>query len=357
MIEPISSERPGRRGRSPGHRRKATPSAASLCLLERYHAAMRHELEGLLADIKGTATGQLGLAGEPTSLARRSANAPRCGSSRTSWRRSSAPAWTWWRLSAAPMAWRRRAHHAAAGLTSRLPPPRWQTPLPATVRGSWGPYVAELAAALLGIRLDRWQRRALNRALAVDADGRLVHRMYLVSTGRQNGKTALVRALIAWALTAFEGPPWSSIAGVAFDRRQAMIPYRAVLADLAPLQRRVGTLGRGGLALTRYLGIRSAMHGRHREYHVFSREARDALRGESIDLAIFDEVRTQRNYETWAALEPTTTARPHAADPRDQHRRRRSLGAAARLVGARPADHRRGRAGHGFRHDLVRGRR
>ena len=52
------------------------------------------------------------------------------------------------------------------------------------------------------------------------------------------------------------------------------------------------------------------MHGRHREYHVFSKEARDALRGETVDLGIFDEVRTQRNYETWAALEPTTTARP-----------------------------------------------
>lgn len=52
------------------------------------------------------------------------------------------------------------------------------------------------------------------------------------------------------------------------------------------------------------------MHGRAREYHTFSREARDALRGESVDLAIADEIRTQRNYDMWAALEPTTTARP-----------------------------------------------
>ena len=195
-------------------------------------------------------------------------------------------------------------------ISEALPAPRWQTPLPDTVTGTWGPFVAELAESLLGITLDTWQRKAINRALATDASGRLVHRAYLISTARQNGKTALVRALIAWALTAQEGPPWQSIAGVAFDRRQAMLPYKAVLADLAPLQRRVGGLGRGGLALTRYLGIRSAMHGRFREYHTFSREARDALRGETVDLAVFDEVRTQRNYETWAALEPTTTARP-----------------------------------------------
>jgi hypothetical protein len=190
-------------------------------------------------------------------------------------------------------------------ISADLPVPRWQTPLPESVQGTWGPFVADLAGSLLGITLDTWQRRALNRALAVDEAGRLVHRSYLISTARQNGKTALVRSLIAWALTAQEGPPWHSIAGVAYDRQQAMLPYRAVMQDLAPLRRKGAEL-----AITRYLGIRSDMHRRHREYHVFSKEARDALRGETVDLAIFDEVRTQRNYETWAALEPTTTARP-----------------------------------------------
>ena len=53
----------------------------------------------------------------------------------------------------------------------RIPAPRWQTPLPSGIVGSWGPDVAAYAAAVLGIRLDRWQRRALNRALAYGADG------------------------------------------------------------------------------------------------------------------------------------------------------------------------------------------
>lgn len=189
----------------------------------------------------------------------------------------------------------------------RLPAPRWQTPLPPTVVGSWGPAVAAWAEAELGIVLDRWQRRALNRALAYDARGLLVHRLYLVSTGRQNGKTAVVRALIGWALTALEGPDWRMILGLAHDRGQARIPYLAVLADLAPIKRRYP---RGGLALTRYLGIRSDLYGRHREYTTGSKESRDAIRGQSNDLGVFDEVRTQRTYETWAALEPTTTARP-----------------------------------------------
>ncbi|HET7031117.1 MAG TPA: hypothetical protein VFI34_11445 [Candidatus Limnocylindrales bacterium] len=188
------------------------------------------------------------------------------------------------------------------------PAPRWQTPLPSTVVGSWGPEVAYWATRELGgIRLDRWQQRALNRALAVDKNDRLVHSIYLVSTGRQNGKTLLVRALIGWALTAGETPEWSRILGLAHDRGQARIPYEAVLADLQPIKRRNP---RGGLALTRYLGIRSDLYGRHREYHTGSKESRNAIRGSSNDLAPFDEIRTQVNYETWNALLPTTLARP-----------------------------------------------
>lgn len=193
---------------------------------------------------------------------------------------------------------------------ARLSPPRWETPLPSGVVGSWGPHVVAYARRELGIEPDRWQRRAITRALAVDGRGRLVHREYLVSTARQQGKTALVRALIGWALTTDAGPEWSLIYGLAHNRPQARIPYAAVLEDLRPIERRLGPEARGGLALTRYLGIRSAVAGWRREYHVASREARDAIRGYSIDLGLFDEVRTQRDDETYAALKPTVSARP-----------------------------------------------
>jgi hypothetical protein len=195
----------------------------------------------------------------------------------------------------------------ASNSARNYPAPRWQTPLPRTVAGSYGPDVAAYAQRELGITLDRWQRRALNRALAADGDGRLVHRLYLVSTARQAGKTALVRALIGAALTGRGLPPWRFILGLAHDRTQARIPYEAVMADLAPIAARVGPYGRRGLAVTRYLGIRSAMYGRHREYHVASREAANAIRGYTTDLDVFDEVRTQRDWTVWAALEPTLT--------------------------------------------------
>lgn len=192
----------------------------------------------------------------------------------------------------------------------RLPEPRWQTPLPPGVAGSWGPDIAAFASWVLGIELDRWQRRALNRALVYDRHGRLLHRLYVVSTARQNGKTALVRSLIGWALTSAHLPEWRRVLGLAHDRKQARIPYEAVMQDLAGLAKRYGPASRGGLSVTRYLGIRSGMYGRAREYHTASREARDAVRGETTDLGVFDEVRTQRDHATWAALEPTTTARP-----------------------------------------------
>lgn len=199
---------------------------------------------------------------------------------------------------------------AAAVRPVKLPAPRWQTPLPPGVAGSWGPDVADYAARVMGIQLDRWARRILNRALAYDAAGRLVHRLFLASVARQNGKTAMVRALVGWALTARNTPVWLLILGVAHDRPQARIPYDAVFADLTPLANRIGKAPRGGLSLTRYLGIRSGMFGRAREYRTASREARNQVRSLSVDLGVFDEVRTQVNMDTWAALEPTTTARP-----------------------------------------------
>lgn len=204
------------------------------------------------------------------------------------------------------------------------PAPRWQTTLPPRVVGSWGPDVAAWARAELHLELDAWQQRALNRALAVvrivapsvslpaqptiRLDGeRLAHRRYLISTGRQQGKTVGARAVVGWALTAPIGPPWSNLIGLAHDKGQARKVYEPVLEDLRPIQRRYP---RGGLALTRYLGIRSDLYGRHREYNTGSRDSRNQVRGGSFDLVLFDEVRTQVTYDVWNAVEPTTTARP-----------------------------------------------
>jgi len=180
--------------------------------------------------------------------------------------------------------------------------PRWQTALPDTAVGSWGPDVERYALSR-GVTFDRAQRDAVDRALAYDKDQRLVHRLYLISWARQNGKSVLLRMIAGWALTARDIPPWVSLLGVAYDRGQARLIYEPVMVDLEP---DAGP----ELAVTRYLGIRSDLYGQHREYHVGSKESRNAARGTSNDLIFFDEVRTQIDHYLWSALEPTTRARP-----------------------------------------------
>lgn len=182
--------------------------------------------------------------------------------------------------------------------------------MPPGAVGSWGPDVEAWARHRLGLRLDRWQRDALDRALATDAQGALAHRVYVVSLGRQGGKSTLVRALAGWALSARQLPPWETILGVAWDRSQARRPYDAVRLDLEPIARRLGPAERGGLTLTRYFGMRSGIGGRRRTYDLGSRDAPRSIRGISLDLGLFDEVREQRTDELWAALEPATRARP-----------------------------------------------
>jgi hypothetical protein len=140
---------------------------------------------------------------------------------------------------------------------------------------------------------------ALSHALACDADGALVARLALIAAGRQNGKTSLCRALIGWAMEADPHPlDWRTVYGIAFDRKQATHLYHSVAADLD---------GRPGMHVTAYAGIRSQSG---RLYDVASRQARDNLRGVSIDLGVFDEVGLQRTTALWAALLPTIVTCP-----------------------------------------------
>lgn len=190
----------------------------------------------------------------------------------------------------------------------RAPRPRWETPIPRGFDFSWGPTVAAWAGLYLRddlsrpLVLDPWQRRAITRALACDADGNLAHRLYLISTGRQNGKTVIVRPVAGWGLT--DSPLWRSIRGLAYDRQQARLVYDAIYADAvrprSPLARR--------LHATRMRGIRGPGG---REYRVASKDAGNALRGHTVDLALWDEVLTQRDETVWATLLPAMSAIPH----------------------------------------------
>jgi hypothetical protein len=67
--------------------------------------------------------------------------------------------------------------------------------------GSFGAEVGGWAFEHLGMTLMPWQQRVLDGQLLFDGDGDFLHRMSMVSTARQNGKTVALTALVGWWLT------------------------------------------------------------------------------------------------------------------------------------------------------------
>ena len=78
--------------------------------------------------------------------------------------------------------------------------PRLETAWPEAA-GSFGAEVGGWALQHLGMELMPWQQRVLDGQLLFDGDGDFLHRMSMVSTARQNGKTVALTALVGWWLT------------------------------------------------------------------------------------------------------------------------------------------------------------
>ena len=180
--------------------------------------------------------------------------------------------------------------------------PRWETPDPPGVAGTYGKAVRSWALRELGIRFGRWQAHAIDNALRYDRNGDLLARIVLLSTGRQNGKSVLVRGLMGWLLD--EGrclPPfagWSTLLAAAHDAKQARIIYKGVYGDLRAIDRLKDTarltehfgITVGGLTLDTVTGQPGSS------------------RGLSAGAIAWDEMLTQRDWEMWEALSPTQSA-------------------------------------------------
>ena len=123
--------------------------------------------------------------------------------------------------------------------------PRLETPSNAV--NSFGAEVAALAESVLKITLMPWQVRALTGMLGHDGTGRLCANEAVIGTGRQNGKSWMLRALCAgWAL---KGPEWwgrpQEIQIVANKKKRAMETWRFLAntfekLDLATVRRTNG---------------------------------------------------------------------------------------------------------------------
>lgn len=176
-----------------------------------------------------------------------------------------------------------------------------------TVETSLGFACIEYAKTVLGKKLYPWQEWALIHALEItgslDGDWLFRYRTVLFLISRQNGKTVLSEVIASFFLNVLRV---DSIFGTSLSLDKAEEVWEAVvqdqesIPDLSQELQRVGrTNGSKKLVLT---GLR--------QYKVGA-PTRRAGRGDSNDLVMLDEVREQRDWETWAASVASTNAKPN----------------------------------------------
>jgi hypothetical protein len=191
--------------------------------------------------------------------------------------------------------------------------PELQSPRSALAVNSYGYLVTRWAKRRLGIEHGPWQEFALERILEHDDVGNLLARTAVISVGRQNGKSVIVRSLIGWLLDEGYRHPtfndWRFVLLAAHDSRQARIPYDFVRRDLESYVK-VGSWGNAArrdginrIRATAHLGIE--INGV--KVDVATRQAGSA-RGHSPGLICFDEVLTQTDFGMYEVLSPALSA-------------------------------------------------
>jgi hypothetical protein len=180
--------------------------------------------------------------------------------------------------------------------------PRWETPEPKGVAGSYGPAIRRFTRAELGLTFGPWQTYAIDRALRHDRDGDLLARIVLISTARQNGKTVLVRGLFDWLLDIGQQLPpfadWTTLLAAAHDAKQARLVYNRVKRDIDQHERM-----KAAMRTTQFAGISAG----HLDFDIVTGQP-GSVRGESAGAVAWDEVLTQRGWDMWEALAPTQSA-------------------------------------------------
>ena len=166
----------------------------------------------------------------------------------------------------------------------------------------------EYAKTVLQKDLYPWQEWALIHLLEIvgelGGDWKFRFRTALFLISRQNGKTVLSEVIASFFLNVL---CVDSVFGTSLSLDKAEEVWEAVVADqesipaLASELKRVGrTNGAKRLVLT---GLRTYKVGA---------PTRRAGRGDSNDLVMLDEIREQRDWETWSAAVASTTAKANA---------------------------------------------
>ena len=182
------------------------------------------------------------------------------------------------------------------------PPLRELTP-----ETSLGFACVEYATDVLRKNLYPWQKWALIHMLEITGDlggdWRFRFRTVLILISRQNGKTVLSEVIASFFLNVL---CVDSVFGTSLSLDKAEEVWEAVVQDQETIPELSAELHRVG----RTNGSKKLVLTGLRQYKVGA-PTRRAGRGDSNDLVLLDEVREQRDWETWSASVASTNAKPN----------------------------------------------
>ena len=163
------------------------------------------------------------------------------------------------------------------------------------------------AKEVLGTELYPWQEWALIHNLEIIGDlekeWKFRFRIVVDMVSRQNGKTMLSKVTASFFMNVLNV---ESIFGTSLSLDKAEEVWEAVVAD----QESIPALSQDLQKVARTNGSKKLVLTGNRSYKVGA-PTRRAGRGDSNDLVMLDEVREQRDWETWSAAVASTNAKPN----------------------------------------------
>lgn len=176
-----------------------------------------------------------------------------------------------------------------------------------TPETSLGHAAIEYAETVLRKNLYPWQRWALIHALEITGDlgkdWRFRYRTVLFLIARQNGKTVLSEVIASFFLNVLQA---GSIFGTSLSLDKAEEVWEAVIYDQESIPELSGEIDR----VARTNGNKRLILTGLRQYKVGA-PTRRAGRGDSNDLVMLDEIREQRDWETYSAAAASINAKPN----------------------------------------------
>lgn len=200
----------------------------------------------------------------------------------------------------------------------------------------------EYARTILKKELYPWQEWALIHSLEIVGelgnDWRFRFRTVLFLISRQNGKTVLSEVIASFFLNVLGV---DSIFGTSLSLDKAEEVWEAVINDQETIPELKADIDR----VSRTNGNKRLILTGLRQYKVGA-PTRRAGRGDSNDLVMLDEIREQRDWETWSAAAASTSAKPNglivcfsnAGDPDSVVLRQLRASAIAKIDGTEAAD-------------------